>query len=76
MKTHLEFFRELENSAKYSNNTSVKITPGKRKLRPVVEGALTPISILFKESSDSTRDDVIIESPAKRQRSCRHRGDE
>ena len=77
MKTHLEFFRKLEKSSTTTNislNSSVSTTPGKRKLQPVVEGKRSPISLLKVKSSDSTRDEAIIESPAKRQRSCRHRG--
>ena len=78
VKTNLEFFRELEKSVKIPANTSLNMTPGKRKLVPVVEGVGTPISISLSETSLSTQRGVISpisESPAKRQRFCRHRGE-
>ena len=55
MKTNLEFFRELEKSVKISENTPLNMTPGKRKLVPVVEGVGTPISISLSETSLSTQ---------------------
>ena len=75
MQTNLEFFHDLEKSVTRPENTLLKITPEKRKLMPVVEGTRTPVSISFSWSSNSTRETTISESPAKRQRSCRHRGD-
>ena len=77
VQTGLEFFRNLENSVKNSTiSTSIlHTTPGKRKLVPDVVGERTPVSISDRLVSDVTRsENILLESPAKKQRSCRHGG--
>ena len=77
VQTGLEFFRNLENSVKNSteSNSILHTTPGKRKLVPDVVGERTPVSISDRLVSDVTRrENILLESPAKKQRSCRHGG--
>ena len=77
VQTGLEFFRNLENSVKNSteSNSILHTTPGKRKLVPDVVGVRTPVSISDRLVSDVTRrENILLESPAKKQRSCFHGG--
>ena len=77
VQTGLEFFRNLENSVKNSteSNSISHTTPGKRKLVPDIVGERTPVSISDRLVSDVTRrENILLESPAKKQRSCRHGG--
>ena len=77
VQTGLEFFRNLENSVKNSteSNSILHTTPGKRKLVPDVVGERTPVSISDRLVSDVTlSENILLESPAKKQRSCRHAG--
>ena len=74
MKANLEFFKNLENSLTQpiSNSTSTNsMTPGKRKLAPVVEGTWTPVCSSDERVSIFTPGGSNYESPAKKQRGVR-----
>ena len=72
VKANLEYFKNLEKSIStpVSSSTSIcKMTPGKRKLAPVVVGEVTPVGISDKTISIFKPLERIYESPAKKQRS-------
>ena len=74
VKANLEFFKNLENSLTQpiSNSTSTNnMTPGKRKLAPVVEGTWTPVCISDEKISIFTPGGNSYESPTKKQRGVR-----
>ena len=75
VQTGLVMFRELENLAIQSTSSNLQTTPGKRKLLPDGEGERTPANSFERKVPDFTRiENVILESPAKKQK-CGHHGD-